>query len=232
MTTELLTTVQQCQNLIGQAAQNPSLPFLIQAASNLITQSCNRPFWTVGNAANPLVEYLNGSGDPYLPLGYWPVQSVTSIYLDNAAFWNSASNAFASTTILGEGTDYALELDTIYSTSKCAIVLRINGVWDSVYLRDGGMLSSYGTNGQGNIKVTYIYGYTSIPEDIQWAATLLVARMLLIAPGRLLNSVHFEEFSASYTNWMEYDKYGYGILAGEIEGVLAKYRITAIQLVS
>ena len=126
-------------------------------------------------------------------------------------------------------------MDTVEATSKAAIVLRINGIWDSVYLRDGGMLSSYGTNGQGNIQATYTYGFTSIPYDIQWAATLLVARMFLINAGRLLNSVKFEEFEATYDNWNmlpDKDELGYGILAGEIEGIISRYRIMPIQVVS
>jgi hypothetical protein len=233
ITQDLLTNVQTCQNQIGQSAQTPALPFIIQAASALITQSCNRPFWLTSNAANPIVEYLGGSGDPNLVLGYWPVQSISSIYLDNAGFWAQTSGSFASSTLLNQGTDYALEVDSVEGTSKSAVVLRINGIWDAVYLRDGGMLSSYGTNGQGNIKVTYQYGYTQIPFDVQWAATLLVARMLLINAGRLLNSVHFEDFSASYDNWnITKDELGYGVLADEVEGVISKYRINSIQMVS
>jgi hypothetical protein len=231
---DLLTTPTICQNQIGLAAQTPALPFLIQAASQLITQSCNRPFWLSTNAANPIVEYLGGSGDPYLPLGYWPVQSIVSIYNDNAGFWGQTSGSFASATLLNQGTDYALEVDSVEGTSKSAIVLRINGIWDSVYLRDGGMLASYGTNGQGNVQVTYRYGFTSLPYDLQWAATLLVARMLLTNAGRLLNSVKFEEFAATYDNWnaLPDDETGYGILAGEVEGVISKYRIFPVQLVS
>ena len=234
---DLLTDITTCTNYIGPAANTPALPFLINAASQMITESCNRPFWLAGNAANPIQEYISGTGDPFLPLTYWPVQSITNIYYNNAGYWGQTSGGFGpSTTLLVQGNDYVLQIDSNSTpmgsqVSKSAYLVRINGVWDSVYLRDGGMLASYGVGGWGNVQANYVYGYLTIPSDVQWAATLLVARLLALNKGRLVNSLSFEEFSTSWDNWLLHDRLGFGVLAGEINSVLSKYRIMPIQII-
>lgn len=228
MATDQLTTLNNVKAYIGigDTKEDARIRFLINFASGLITNYCNRPFWLADNEMNPLTELLSGQGDQWLMLKYWPVRSITSIYADDSAYWGASSNPYASSTLLTQGTDYALAVDTIYGTSKRAMILRINGVWDTTFMRDGGMLASYIDTGLGNIKVTYTYGFNSLPDDIVGAATVVVARMRNSTQfGQAITSEHYEEYSYTLAENKDSDKYGLGYLGGDISTILAQYTI-------
>src|SRR5579859_5263999 len=57
-------------------------------------------------------DYLSGQGSRWLVLPRRPVQSITSIYLDNGAYFGEASGAFGPLTLLTQGTDYRSEEHT------------------------------------------------------------------------------------------------------------------------
>ena len=88
-TPDPLTTLTNVKALLGinDTSEDTLLNYLIPAASAIITQQCNRTHCLSTNAANPVTEWYSGSGDEWLILRQWPVQSVTSIYLDDNAYW-------------------------------------------------------------------------------------------------------------------------------------------------
>ncbi len=216
--------------LLGVRQDDPSqdvlLSYLIAGAASAITYNLNRPFLLASNAANPITEYHSGTNDEWLVLRLWPVQSITSIYLDDGGYWGQAPNAFATPTLLTQGTDYALNVDTPSGASRSGMVLRINNVWESAWVRDGGMLASRPEAALGNVKVTYTYGFTSLPDDLAYAAATVVARMYNTAKfGQGITSENYEEYGVSLRDnaapWL-------GLFGGEVAPILARYRIASV----
>jgi hypothetical protein len=140
-----------------------SLDLLITQCSARFEAACNRSFGlqTVSG------EILAGNNLAYLPLAVRPVVSITSMYQDDSAEWGTASGAFPSTTLLTAGTDYALVPD------GSGLVQKLNGVWDQPHGYQGGVISPMSAKLWGNIKVTYVAGYSTIPQDVQQAVMVL-----------------------------------------------------------
>lgn len=130
---------------------------------------------TAGYYARTFTHYFPGNGTRELPLRERPVQSIASLYLDNAAYHGDASGAFASTALLVAGTDYTLRRDGPGpEASKSGLVTRINGVWDATTVSTAGLLGSSEVTGAGNIKATYLAGYKYLPDRFQGATIGLV----------------------------------------------------------
>jgi hypothetical protein len=127
--------------------------------------------------------YYSGDNSRFLILRQRPIVTVTSIYLDaTGRFGDNPDGAFASDTLLVAGTDYVVHWDaTLPGTStRCSergYVERINGVWPAAWRYTAGTINPTLGNHQGNIKVTYTAGYSTVPPDIQYAASTLVARI-------------------------------------------------------
>lgn len=86
-----------------------------------------------------------GGYDYRLQLSNTPVRSITSLYEDRAAYAGTASGAFASGTLLTEGTHFYRDLN---STGLCRSgqLIRIGSTWPS---------------NPRTVKVTYVAGYTA-----------------------------------------------------------------------
>lgn len=103
-----------------------------------------------------------------------------AVWVDGAGFSGTGAGAFGSTTRQYEGQDWVLARDLPGAGgggSGTGFVEKINGVWIGQYRRDVGALSSYLGDGQGNIKVTYTAGLTSLPDDLKLAATQLAGKV-------------------------------------------------------
>lgn len=152
---------------------------------------------TQGFYARRLTEYYKGTGTPELVLLERPVQSITSIYEDDTGYYGQGSGAFASTTLLTEGSDYALDLKNA-AISLSGIVVRLGGVWANVTARGAGLLGAEPLPGRGNLKVTYTAGYTEIPADITLAIHQMVAEIRVSGPvGGGLTGEHMDYYSYS-----------------------------------
>lgn len=225
ITIEPLTTLEKVKLFRGisnlDTTQDSFITQVIPYVSSLIADNLNRPFFLASNPANPLVQFYNGNGTSQMVLRLWPVQSITEIRLNDEGYWGEVAGSFGTATLLTQGQDYALRLDGVDgSFSKSGIVYRINMVWDTQYARGPLMLAYYPTDGRGNIKVTYTYGFDKIPPDLEWVANMAVTRMMQTAQnGYPFKEEHYENYGYSLGNMNG------GLLGGDLAQPLAKYRI-------
>lgn len=158
-----------------------TLRLLIELANYFVETETGRQF-----ATTERTEYYDGTGTRDLVLRQRPVQSVTNVYVDNSGYYGQAAGAFASSTVLVAGQDYAIiKDDPKYPTySKSGIVRWLGGAavgWGLSAFHPPGLLTS-GVHhsgwprGSGNIKVVYTSGWTTaeMPKDLKWVALRLV----------------------------------------------------------
>ena len=122
-------------------------------------------------------EFYCGDGGRALVLRQRPVQSITSIHVDNQGFFGEASGAFSDDSLLAAGEDYALQRDhaSDVEQSHSGIVLRMGAVWPAAPARFRGLLAQGARRGIGNVKVEYVAGYATPPADLVLAANNLIA---------------------------------------------------------
>ncbi len=132
---------------------------------------------TRGYFSRKLTEYYSGNGSQFFKLRQRPVQSITSVYLDSSAYWGESATAFASSSLLTAGQDYALVRDNGDATEQSISgqIARLSGVWDRPTARSMGLLSSVPGNAMGNIKVTYTAGFAPVPLRYQLACQQMCA---------------------------------------------------------
>lgn len=133
-----------------------------------------------------LTEFYSGDNQPNIVLKQVPVQSIANLWFDPTGYWGQAPNAFPSTTLMTQGTQYALVLDSGGVVSNRGLVRLIQGGGTGWWGWGGG----YGNNWQGKlagtqvpvwpicyggIKVEYVAGYATVPADLQYACGMLVA---------------------------------------------------------
>lgn len=140
-------------------------------------------------------QIYSGNGSIHLFLKETPVTGVSSIYLNNSAYWDLS--AFTSSHLLVAGTDYAVQWN---ESGLCVsgIVRRLNGVWPGAVLDSPQRLVHGPEIQQGNIKVTYTAGYATIPSDLKWAASLIVKQAVnSLSGGGPMQSESHEYYSYS-----------------------------------
>lgn len=156
-------------------------------------------------SSQPKTEYYSGSGLTTLVLRYRPVTAIASIHVDDGGYYGSASGAFASSTLLTDGVDYALDIESA-SLSNTGIVHRIGGVWPSLQKKYGSDLVGANLAGRGNIKVTYTAGFdgstNAVPADHKLLAILLSRQIVktVANAGMDFSSESFEYYSYSLKN--------------------------------
>jgi hypothetical protein len=99
-----------------------------------------------------------------------PVVSITGVYVDAVGYYGQSAGGFAASTMLTQGQDYAL-VNPNASERNPGILQMLSALWD------GTGLSNW-PQGQGNIKVVYVAGYTQVPADISQAVAMIVGQML------------------------------------------------------
>jgi hypothetical protein len=123
--------------------------------------------------------YYSGNGTPYLLLRNLPVLTITSVYQDaTGRFGENPDGAFASATLLVEGTDYVLRTDGYIGSAAVSfggILERIGSVWPELYRHTYGQITGHPGKHRGNIKVAYTAGYATVPGDIALAAAMLIS---------------------------------------------------------
>lgn len=162
-----------------------------------------------------LTEYYEGNNSPNLVLLQGPIISITSIYLDAKGAYGFGSDPFPSETLLTAGTDYAWRRNR----PRSRIVMRLNGTWPAIYRRSVGLLSAYQDHGLGNIKITYVAGYATVPADLALAANIIVGliRHDAMQGGATLTSESYEGYSYSVQREMSYLK--------SVQYLLKNYRV-------
>lgn len=133
-----------------------------------------------GVFARQYTEYYSGNGTKYLRLNQVPVQSIANLWFDLGGYYGDASGAFASSTLLTEGTDFALVRDNnaARDCSHSGLVVRIDGyIWPRPAVRTQGLLALSRDTGDGNLKVEYIAGYTRALANVQLACHEFVGQL-------------------------------------------------------
>lgn len=177
-----LTTLSQIKAFLNvtNSSIDVWLDALRIAAERAIKTYCNQEF-----ESQTVTEFQNGTGKREIVLRQVPVLSVTNLWLDNEGNFGSTSGSFSSTNLLEYGVEYCLDYDTTYQStpiSKSGIVYRIRTVWperDRQYTFN--RVSYQRGPSYGNIKIEYVAGYPSIPDDLQYAVCLMVSYMKLTA---------------------------------------------------
>ncbi len=123
---------------------------LIEVASELIEQYCNRQFTRA-----TYTETLNGSGDYYVVLRNIPIESITSIKFRDQSTGEEE-------TIDGAEFSYHSKIGDLYWNAYSESESQFNGSWPEA---------------QNNITVTYIGGYSDIPMPIQQVCAQMVETM-------------------------------------------------------
>jgi hypothetical protein len=180
-----------------------NLNFWIEQASDWILEYLDRK--DIDKKSRTL--FLDGSGTAELLLPARPVFQTPAIqcWVDQRGFYGQTSGSFASNTELIQGTNFVLKLDTSDGTSRCGILIRIDGgTWPKPPTRQPGYLASFWGPGYGCIKTTFTAGYTvdTLPAQLRSACNILVARMRYLLPlGVELASESYEERHISlYSN--------------------------------
>lgn len=189
----MLTSLSNYKTFAGitttNATRDASLTALIAAVDRAVKRRCR----TLFEAATYTDVVLTPPASDRLPLRQVPVRSVTSVYLNPAA--NGDPAAFTSDHLLTAYEDYYLEM-TEEGYSRSGILRRTRGrVWGAAGLvagfsagasagwpgfggvyTSGGLTRSVGP-APGSIKITFLAGYTTIPEDVVLAVHLAVSRL-------------------------------------------------------
>lgn len=127
------------------------------------------------------VEYYDGNGYRDLVLRRPYVSKVSEVRFDTTGYYGVKSTAFAASTALVDGEDYALVKEGPYGRSGLLRRLTSNVYWfpsDLVFYRGAGGLShrraAFWPVGYGNLKVTYDYGFPAqVPvSTAAWAASV------------------------------------------------------------
>lgn len=182
----------------GDASEDVKFHFLIEYASRWMDELLGGRDLEYKERT----EYYHGSGTQTLLLRHRPVFTTPTVqvWVDEGGYFGAPSSAFASTTALTYGTDFALRIDQPDGSSRSGLLVRLNREWPRPQLRQRGYLSPYVGDGFGNVKVTYTAGFTvdTLPVQIRLACNLLVARMRELLPlGYELASESYEERSLS-----------------------------------
>ncbi len=179
---------------ITGTSEDALLTQLLDQVTSIIENETHRKFSGVTTT-----EYYDGDGTDRLVLRNTPVQSITSIYEDVDGYAGAGDSPFGADTLLTAGEDYVLDTQD-GTASNSGIVYRINGVWrrsashrqDSV----GPHVVPYASPSRGSIKVTYTYGYSTVPDEIKLAAANLVGSLRRSAKlGKPINSFSLDYFS-------------------------------------
>jgi len=168
---------------------------------------------TAGYYAKTLTQFYCGTGQAVLILSENPVLSLTSVYLDNAAYFGDAAGAFASDTLLDLGVDFALD-------KPRGFLINLSGRWPNVNERVAHLLAAGVRDGIGNVKVTWTPGYAEgVPYDISQAASQLVCELLQSAEsGGGMQSESLDYYSYSRASAAEQ-----AAMLSSVKGMLANY---------
>lgn len=149
---------------------------LLAGVESAVASWCKRTF-----ESTTYTQFLDGTGSPKLLLPQYPVSSVTSVRLDTAGYYGQVTDSFGSSTLLTAGVDYILAVDDS-AGSKAGVLLRIGGMeWPYGSMPSGTLTAGRYPLGwpavAGCVKVVYVAGYSTMPEDLKLAVDQITARV-------------------------------------------------------
>ncbi len=109
---------------------------------------------------------------------------------------------------------------------RAGLVYRSDGVWDKFDAYRPGTITPLTYQANGNVKITYNAGYTTIPYDLQQACAVLVSNMRrIVTLGMPVISEGWSDYSyavgAAANTVM-------GALPPDVAAVLGRYRNQAV----
>lgn len=184
--------------------------------------------WRI-EAQTGITEYYSGYWTERIALRQIPVNSITSVNVDNQGYWGQNQpgvKSFLPATALVAGQDYALKMDGDGGVSKSGELIRLTSVWPGLIMSRRGDLSNQRVEGQGNIQVVYSCGYDPIPNDIKQAIyeACKELRISRFAAGRI-GSEGLAEYSYSILNITPYDL----LRIGTMQQIVMRYRRLRLQ---
>ena len=228
-----ITPLPQVKAFLNQtdATKDVWLGALQLAAESEVRSYCGRNF-----DQRSYVDYLDGTGQRELYVKQTPVYSVASVYYDPNGFFGDFTPSYDSTTLLTDGTDYAVRWDGTDSAgtkvSHSGVLYRVNTVWSELgrqYVP--GKLYSELAPQFGSIKVSYTAGYptAAMPQDLQYAVCLLCSYYMKTVKlgGFPLEGEKIGDYSYRLHFPMRHTEQTYPEL-GAARALLAKYREPAI----
>lgn len=150
-----LTTTGALLSFLGNSACNLSdsdLQTLMNQASAVVKEYIGRDIESA-----TYTEFYDGDGYRDIGLRQRPVTAITSVWIDPEGYYGDGSGSFTTSDLQVAGEDYALVRNNL-TLSKTGLLRW--GRWP---------------RGTGNIKVTYVGGYTTVPADIQLAVHQVAA---------------------------------------------------------
>ncbi len=148
----------------NDVSQDNYLSTLIFTADESVKNFLKRDIET-----RPYTEYHDGTNTPDLILKQRPVWSIQSIYMNPGAYYGQAPQGFPTNTLLTEGIDYTLKIDSSkYYRSDSGIVKTLGGgllatiaymPWNFRKGTLSNKLAPCWPTGYGSIKVSYTAGY-------------------------------------------------------------------------
>lgn len=181
---------------LNETEDDPRLKLTIRAVCSMIENDLAYP---VGEET--VTKYYSGDGGPVLFLDERYITSIVNIWLDNSGWFGSNPSGFDASTLLVNGTDYALMVEGDGEACLTGMVRRINAVWPAPARFPQKTLVSERDIYRGNIKASYVTGYPMalVPEDIKWAAAIMVGLAERKNDGGgPIGGFSFEGFSQSF----------------------------------
>lgn len=124
--------------------------------------------WAKGYVGRDLLvtsytRYRDGDGTAILHLDHYPITAITSIHSDPTRGYDSSTEIVAANIITNDTEGWAAGIVELYEAS---------------FLR-----------GKKNIKVVYSAGYSTVPQDIQFAIAEMCAKVYMVQDKRLFGQI-------------------------------------------
>ena len=192
-----ITTLARTKLRLGitLTSQDALLTMLLEQAEAFVarTVSCS-----LDSPPVQATEFYDGNNRQELPLRRWPVTAVASVYVHSAGAAGQDADPFPADTLLDPETQYYLDLQPGGTVSRSGLLMRRGSAWPGRSVSTGYLTPSV-VKGQGNLKVTYTAGWTTIPADLELVVQRLVAIELAQQfTGRAVQSESFEHGDYSY----------------------------------
>jgi hypothetical protein len=210
----------------GDTSEDSALSNMLNFVSSMIEDYCDRSF-----GQKNYTEVYSGNGSAYLALRQRPVSVIgLTVWMDDNSFYGSELGAWDSTTLLSYGTDYCLSVDIDQYTSQCGILQSISGVWDCPFSYSPTIIYpqiEQGIYSWGNIKVSYLAGYSDIPDSVNLALYSACAAVRNSKNyGQLLGNESLSDGAGSSSYGLKREA-KLGWLTPEVGFILSKYRNVA-----
>ena len=178
---------------------------------NSVDTACLRFLNRGGFISASHTEYHSGWNHPKLALKQRPMTAISSVRVDSGGYFGHGTNAFPSISEWTLGTHFAPTAGFSENENNGSVLMAIGGNWPE---------------GNGNIKVVYTAGYSSVPADLQLAVNQICAGVYNSRiQGGFVGKETFGEYSYELVNGGDLPS---GAEIASARETLARYREVAV----